>query len=89
MNCTYELDLKSHVWKKAEYIEYESLPWQRSYHCAEIIGNYLVVFGGEFFHDLDDLWLYNLETHHWSEVKFAEDAPRPKARKFAASFKHQ
>ena len=46
LNCVYELDLSTYSWRKMEFLENESLPWQRSYHCAEVIGKYLVVFGG-------------------------------------------
>ena len=87
INNTYELDLKSYVWKKMEYFENEALPWQRSYHCAEVIGKYLAVFGGEFFHDFDDLWLYNMETCHWTEVQVKDKDTKPRGRKFASSFK--
>jgi len=53
------------------------------------MGNYLVVFGGEFFQDLDDLWLYNLITLEWTEVKLNERSVKPQARKFASSFQYQ
>ena len=89
MNWTYELDLSTYIWKQMEYIADEPIPWQRSYHCSEIFEKYLVVFGGEFFHDFDDLWLYNMETGSWTEVKFEENAVKPRARKFASSFKHE
>ena len=49
----------------------------------------MVVFGGEFFHDFDDLWLYNMETCHWTEVDFKEKDLKPAARKFASSLKYE
>lgn len=64
-------------------------PWQRSYHCSEIIGHFLIVTGGEFFHDLDDLWLYDLKQNKWTEVKIDEKDIKPKARKFAASVQYK
>ena len=87
LNSVYELDLETYVWRKMPFIDNEAVPWQRSYHCAEVIGKYLVVFGGEFFHDFDDLWLYNMETYHWTEVEFKEKDIKPSARKFASSLK--
>ena len=47
----------------------------------------MVVFGGECFHDLDDLWLFNLNTNEWTEVPMGKEQLRPRARKFASSFK--
>ena len=44
------------------------------------------MYGGEFFHDLDDTWLLDLNTHQWKELKLQNNAPKPTARKFASSF---
>jgi len=89
MNWAFELDLATYCWKQMDYMQGEPIPWQRSYHCSEIFGKYLVIFGGEFFHDFDDLWIFNMETSRWTEVKFGENSMKPKARKFASSFKYQ
>lgn len=54
------MEIDTFTWTKIEVDEGSPKPWQRSYHCAEIIGTYLVIFGGEFFHDLDDTWIMDL-----------------------------
>lgn len=88
LNSVYQLDIASNTWKKLVSNADEPRPWNRSYHCSEIIENYLVVFGGEFFHDLDDLWLFDLENCVWTEAKMAHNEIKPKARKFASSFQY-
>ena len=45
------------------------------------------MFGGEFFHDLGDTWLYDLNTNTWTEVEAHDSQPCP--RKFAASFSYK
>ena len=44
------------------------IPEERTYHSAEFVYPYLVVFGGEALVDLDDLWVFNFETEEWTEV---------------------
>lgn len=34
LNTVYELDVSTLVWRKINFDENASLPWQRSYHCA-------------------------------------------------------
>ena len=65
LNSVYKLNVSSFTWEKIFFPENVSLPSQRSYHCAEIIANYLVIYSGEFFHDLDDTWILNLNTNEW------------------------
>jgi N-acetylneuraminic acid mutarotase len=88
LNSIYKLDLGTLSWSRVGFDESSPQPWQRSYHCAEMIGQYLVITGGEYFHDLDDTWLFDLHANQWREIKLGEDALKPKARKFASSFTH-
>ena len=67
------------------YLENESAPWERTYHCTELIYPYLVVFGGEGVTDMDDLWLFNLETLRWKEIQMDKNKPRPCGRRFHSS----
>ena len=46
---------------------------------------YLVLFGGEGIADLDDLWVFDLRTNKWREIKVDKDRPRPCARRFHTS----
>jgi len=88
LNTVYQLNIATHTWEKVTVKCEEPQPWNRSYHCSEIIGNYFIVFGGEFFHDLDDLWLFDLKNRKWIEIKIDVDGLKPKGRKFASSFKY-
>ena len=88
LNTVYQLNIATHTWEKLSVNSEEPQPWNRSYHCSEIIGNYFIVFGGEFFHDLDDLWLFDLKNKKWMEIKMEGGCFKPTARKFASSFKY-
>ena len=88
LNTVYQLNIATHTWEKLSVNSEEPQPWNRSYHCSEIIGNYFIVFGGEFFHDLDDLWLFDLKNKKWMEIKMEGGRLKPTARKFASSFKY-
>ena len=35
--------------------------------------------------DLDDLWVFNLETKKWAEIPIAKDSSRPCGRRFHSS----
>jgi hypothetical protein len=59
------------------------LPDERKYHIAELFYPYMVVFGGESTTDLDDLWLHNMTTLTWIEVR--PEGPKPRARRFHTS----
>lgn len=48
----------------------------------------MVVFGGECFHHLDDLWLFDLEQYRWIQVQTSKDKIKPKGRKYASSFQY-
>jgi hypothetical protein len=61
-------------------------PDPRSYHCAEIIDHYLVVFGGEFIEDLADTWIFDFNTNLWQEINNKPNKLLPKASKFHSSF---
>jgi len=39
---------------------------ERTYHSAELLSQYLVVFGGEGVGDLGDLWIFNTSTFKWN-----------------------
>jgi hypothetical protein len=43
---------------------------ERTGHSCDIIGHYMVIFGG--FHDvtkeLNDLYLFDFETHEWNLI---------------------
>jgi hypothetical protein len=84
-NSISVLDLKSLSWVEFQPFENEPSPLERTYHIAEFKFPYLVVFGGEGVDDLGDLWVYNLETLSWREVRFSNQAARPKARRFHSS----
>jgi hypothetical protein len=45
----------------------------------------LIVFGGEAFVDLGDLWLFDLDAHKWTEIINDENEDKPKVRRFHAS----
>jgi hypothetical protein len=86
INSVFELNLTTYEWKKFKWDEEASCPWQRAYHCAEIIDRYLIVFGGEFFHDFGDLWIFDLIDSKWKEIRFPIGSIEPLPRKFASSF---
>ena len=66
-------------------LEDESAPWERTYHAAELIYPYLVVYGGEGVADLDDLWVFNFLTLSWKEIPINKSNVRPCARRFHSS----
>lgn len=49
----------------------ENSPWERTYHSSEFSYPYLITFGGEGAAnlDFDDLWVFNVETKQWTEIK--------------------
>lgn len=67
------------------FLENEPAPWERTYHSAEFLFPYLVVFGGEGVADLDDLWVFNFLTLSWKEVHIPKNKVRPCARRFHSS----
>jgi len=58
-------------------------PEERKYHIAELIYPHMLVFGGESSTDLDDLWLYNMITMSWTEMR--PEGVKPRARRFHSS----
>lgn len=79
------LNWKAKIWREIHPNNNESAPWQRTYHSSALLHPYLVVFGGQGIADLDDLWVYDLRTHNWKEVKIAEGQSKPSARRFHTS----
>lgn len=67
------------------YAEDEPAPWERTYHSAELVYPYLVIYGGEGVADMDDLWVFNFLTLSWQEVPIDKNATRPCARRFHSS----
>ena len=45
----------------------------------------MVIFGGQGIADLDDLWVCDLRSNQWKEIKVAEEKIRPSARRFHTS----
>lgn len=43
------------------------------------------MFGGECADDLGDLWVYNINTLGWTEIKPSPPSLPPKARRFHSS----
>lgn len=84
-NTVNVLDWNTKEWKELNARENQAAPWERTYHVAEMSYPYLVVFGGEGVADMDDLWMFNLETQRWTQVKIDRDQPRPCARRFHSS----
>ena len=84
-NTVSVLDWTTKEWKEFNARENEAAPWERTYHVAELCYPYLVVFGGEGVADMDDLWLFNMQTQRWNEVKIDRDQPKPCARRFHSS----
>ena len=79
------LDWNTKQWREIIPKENEAAPWERTYHVAELVYPYLIVFGGEGLSDMDDLWLFNFNTNDWREVKFEKEATKPCARRFHSS----
>ena len=44
-----------------------------------------MMFGGENFTDLNDLWGFDLKENKWEEVKIEADRLRPSSRRFHSS----
>ena len=79
------LDWESKEWKTLDSPQGEPAPWERTYHSAELLYPYLMVFGGEGIADLDDLWAFHLEKQQWTELPVDKTQERPCARRFHAS----
>jgi hypothetical protein len=41
------------------------MPAQRTYHAATLVGQHMIVLGGESQSDLNDFWALDLEEHKW------------------------
>jgi len=82
----YELNWDIKKWK---LIENKGIgPCGRSGHSAEILlGEYMVVYGGENIVDLNDLWVLELRSYQWKKMNVYGKAP--KARKFHSSCVYQ
>ena len=65
----YILDWETKIWRELDLNEENIAPLERTYHVAEFSYPYLVIFGGEGFADMDDLWVFNFTTERWTEVK--------------------
>jgi hypothetical protein len=79
------LNWETKEWLEIKPREDEPAPWERTYHSAEFIFPYLVVFGGEGIADLDDLWVFNFITLGWKEVQIPKNKVKPCARRFHSS----
>ena len=91
-NSIHSLDWQTKVWREItppstppSNLDSQQTPWERTYHSGELIYPYLVVFGGESIADLDDLWVFNLQTSEWREVPIPKGATRPSSRRFHSS----
>jgi hypothetical protein len=85
-NSVNILDWTSKEWIEIEPKENENAPWERTYHAAELVYPYLIVYGGEGIADMDDLWIFNFLTLSWTEVPIdKENKSRPCARRFHSS----
>lgn len=85
----YQLDLHRFKWTEIKRSEEEIGPCHRSYHTAEIIGDNLVVFGGEYVQELSDTWVYNFNTKLWNQIKNVACTLKPKPAKFVSSFAYK
>lgn len=67
-NTLHVLDWNTKVWSELKPAETSKVPIERTYHTAEFVKGYLVVFGGEGHWDIDDLWVFDFELEQWTEV---------------------
>lgn len=63
-DITYTFDIKSKEWSRL--MTEGSDPGRRSYHSANIVNNYMVIFGGESHSNLtNDLYVLCLISNKW------------------------
>ena len=86
-NSVHILDWKTKEWKEL-VPKGEKIPWERTYHSAEVVGKYLVIFGGEVLTDLDDLWVFDFQSQEWTEIAFERGSTKPPGRRFHSSVMH-
>ena len=70
--------IENKIWSKIVYDESDKsvIPYQRSFHSAEIMGNYMVIYGGKTHrhHTIElcydyDIYLYHLGCHTWVKLE--------------------
>lgn len=77
-NNIHVFHVENRIWSKINLdSKLQDVPEQRSFHSAVIIGNYMVVYGGNshIHHQLElcydyDMYLYHLGCHTWVSVKY-------------------
>lgn len=86
-NSVCLLNWATKKWTRVLPVESDEAPWERTYHSSEFVYPYMVVFGGEGVSnlDLDDMWVFNVLTHQWTRLIFAENSPIPQRRRFQSS----
>ena len=80
----WKLNLETLEWQEIKYKERKApddfsdeYPMERSGHSCDMIGHFMVVFGGlyELTKELNDLFVFDLKTHKWTKIFDENDAP--------------
>ena len=83
-NGIHVLDWEANSWRELELPALSRLPPKRTDHTSQFVKDYLIVFGGEGYLELDDLWIFDFNRESWTEVK-CSSSEKPSPRRFHSS----
>ena len=68
LNDTWKINLSSLDWEEIECVNFP--PLERSGHSCDVIGKYMIVYGGihEITKEQNDMHLLDLETNTWISI---------------------
>lgn len=93
VNDVWKMNLETLEWeeicKPFSNIGTDEYPLERTGHSCDIIGHYMVIFGGlfELTKELNDLYVFDLKNHQW--IKIFDDADCPTSPTKIASSRMQ
>ena len=69
LNDTWKLNLETLEWKEI-ITDYMLRPVERSGHSCDVIGQYMLVFGGfyDITKELNDMYLFDFENESWIQI---------------------
>ena len=78
-NQVWQYEFEANKWNKLSDDEDKAAPEGRNGHDAAVVNDQLIMFGGcnEDNDKLNDLWIFNLQSKKWEEVKEQEGDGRP------------